>query len=634
MSIFKETFCQSPKRSLSKLFTKKSSLQNLCSFLTPKEKFLLLCNSKELAKEFDSKIDDAFMPREYQEKVKTYENYYEDLFYHLLMEIKRRAEMNGEKIKLYEFENDMVKYLKYLNKKFDKKIKLSLIKINNLEPWKLDFMSKLVLSLEKNIHLVVSMNLTDFKLSDYYVYYFKPSKAINTVEIIDIIYNHRESLINDFFKTVFDWSHINKLIFNSNEIDGVDNHVQNKKNYGYRFLNNAFIPNLEELDFRCKNANFPMLEHFLSKCSKVKKLSIQNAQFHNFRDICDNSVLNSFNNITDLKISTNLNNLDYLLYYFYPIFPKIKNFILEITTDEEEFINKDDYSKDKIRSQKNIDNNEYEQFANEYLKDDFIGESKDIAAKKFSFTTDNGNQLQKKRRGRKPINFTNGIKEEEEKLDLNKIKIVSTLSNLQQCESLTYEIKEQKALINRDNNKINDLIELLENNKTHLKYLDINIYKDDNIYISTYQFANLIQKISECKQLNTFILRFDLIEDYAKIFNKYFKLGDNLNKIQFIHNTDLDIMKIINEYPSLRSINLELIMNEPNYIKDNYARYSFDLEETKHQWKDIELANYPINQKTLNYLLNNKDANICLDVCVNLTDMDDTTFKELIKNFH
>ena len=634
MSIFKETFCQFPKRSLSKLFTKKSSLQNLCSFLTPKEKFLLLCNSKELAKEFDSKIDDAFMPREYQEKVKTYENYYEDLFYHLLMEIKRRAEMNGEKIKLYEFENDMVKYLKYLNKKFDKKIKLSLIKINNLEPWKLDFMSKLVLSLEKNIHLVVSMNLTDFKLSDYYVYYFKPSKAINTVEIIDIIYNHRESLINDFFKTVFDWSHINKLIFNSNEIDGVDNHVQNKKNYGYRFLNNAFIPNLEELDFRCKNANFPMLEHFLSKCSKVKKLSIQNAQFHNFRDICDNSVLNSFNNITDLKISTNLNNLDYLLYYFYPIFPKIKNFILEITTDEEEFINKDDYSKDKIRSQKNIDNNEYEQFANEYLKDDFIGESKDIAAKKFSFTTDNGNQLQKKMRGRKPINFTNGIKEEEEKLDLNKIKIVSTLSNLQQCESLTYEIKEQKALINRDNNKINDLIELLENNKTHLKYLDINIYKDDNIYISTYQFANLIQKISECKQLNTFLLRFDLIEDYAKIFNKYFKLGDNLNKIQLIHNTDLDIMKIINEYPSLRSINLELIMNEPNYIKDNYARYSFDLEETKHQWKDIELANYPINQKTLNYLLNNKDANICLDVCVNLTDMDDTTFKELIKNFH
>ena len=634
MSIFKETFCQFPKRSLSKLFTKKSSLQNLCSFLTPKEKFLLLCNSKELAKEFDSKIDDAFMPREYQEKVKTYENYYEDLFYHLLMEIKRRAEMNGEKIKLYEFENDMVKYLKYLNKKFDKKIKLSLIKINNLEPWKLDFMSKLVLSLEKNIHLVVSMNLTDFKLSDYYVYYFKPSKAINTVEIIDIIYNHRESLINDFFKTVFDWSHINKLIFNSNEIDGVDNHVQNKKNYGYRFLNNAFIPNLEELDFRCKNANFPMLEHFLSKCSKVKKLSIQNAQFHNFRDICDNSVLNSFNNITDLKISTNLNNLDYLLYYFYPIFPKIKNFILEITTDEEEFINKDDYSKDKIRSQKNIDNNEYEQFANEYLKDDFIGESKDIAAKKFSFTTDNGNQLQKKMRGRKPINFTNGIKEEEEKLDLNKIKIVSTLSNLQQCESLTYEIKEQKALINRDNNKINDLIELLENNKTHLKYLDINIYKDDNIYISTYQFANLIQKISECKQLNTFILRFDLIEDYAKILNKYFKLGDNLNKIQLIHNTDLDIMKIINEYPSLRSINLELIMNEPNYIKDNYARYSFDLEETKHQWKDIELANYPINQKTLNYLLNNKDANICLDVCVNLTDMDDTTFKELIKNFH
>lgn len=128
------------------------------------------------------------------------------------MEMKRKAENKGEKIKLYEIEDDMVKYLKYLNKKFDKSIKLSLIGIFHTDAWKLDFMSKLILSLEKNVHLVVSMNLTEFKANDYYAYYFKPSKAINTVEIIDIIYNPRESLINDFFKSAFDWSHIKNNI--------------------------------------------------------------------------------------------------------------------------------------------------------------------------------------------------------------------------------------------------------------------------------------------------------------------------------------------------------------------------------------------------------------------------------------
>ena len=39
------------------------------------------------------------------------------------------------------------------------------------------------------------------------------------------------------------------------------------------------------------------------------------------------------------------------------------------------------------------------------------------------------------------------------------------MANLQQCESLTYEIKEQKALINYRKNKINDLINIIENNK-------------------------------------------------------------------------------------------------------------------------------------------------------------------------
>ena len=203
---------------------------------------------------------------------------------------------------------------------------------------------------------------------------------------------------------------------------------------------------------------------------------------------------------------------------------------------------------------------------------------------------------------------------------------------MQQCESLTYEIKEQKALINSKKNKINNLIHIIENNKSHLKYLDINIYNDEAIIIDINQFTSLIQKISECKKLNTFILRFELVEEYAKIFNEYFHLGNNLNKINLVHNTDLDIMAIINEHLNLNSLNLELIMNEPNYTKENYEKYYFDLDINRN-WKEIDLSNYPINSKNMEYLKNNRNIDITLSACVNLTEMDDLDFKNMIETF-
>ena len=236
-----ETLVKSPKRSLSNLFQRKSSLENLCSFLSPKEKFRFLCNGKDLPKELDSKLDDVFIPREYQEKIKSYQNYIEELFYQILHQLKRNAENKGQKIILYEFENDLVKYLKYLVNKYDKIIKISLTRIYNDEPWKIDFVSKLLLALDKNVHLVMSMNLSEFKMNDCYLYYIKPSKAINILEIVDIIYNPKDILLDEYLKTIFVWSHIKKIIINSVNINWTK---YNNQGFGYKFLNSANIPKL------------------------------------------------------------------------------------------------------------------------------------------------------------------------------------------------------------------------------------------------------------------------------------------------------------------------------------------------------------------------------------------------------
>ena len=91
-------------------------------------------------------------------------------------------------------------------------------------------------------------------------------------------------------------------------------------------------------------------------------------------------------------------------------------------------------------------------------------------------------------------------------------------------------------------------------------------------------------------------------------------------------------MAIINEHPNLNSLILELIMNEPNYTKENYEKYYFDLDINRN-WKEIDLTNYPINSKNMEYLKNNRNIDITLSACVNLTEMDDLDFKNMIETF-
>ena len=273
--------------------------------------------------------------------------------------------------------------------KYNKIIKISLTKIFKAEPWKIDFLSKLLLTLDKNVHLVMSMNLSELNVNDYYLYYIKPSKAINILEIVDIIYSPRESLLDEFLKAAFDWSHLNKIIINTDNINWASN---NARAFGYKFLNCANIPKLTELNIRSKNSNIHFLEHFLIKCSEIKKLSVEYLQFKNQHQMNDNSVLKFYKNITDLKLATNLDNLDEILYYFYPIFPRIKTFHLEIDNDEDEISNSqyDSLQTNKKICTKNKDDNndEYETFVKKYLKkDDSIGDTRNLSMKKISFFT-------------------------------------------------------------------------------------------------------------------------------------------------------------------------------------------------------------------------------------------------------
>ena len=217
-------------KSLSDLFPK-SIIEKIFSFLSEKQKFSLLKHSKHLLEEYDSKIDDYFISRKYQEKIKNDNNNFEDIFYLILNDIKKEKNNNGQKICLYEIENSFVNYAKYLTEKCNKMIKLSLVNINNMEIWKLEFISKLFQFLNKNIHLKIKLNNLELKIHDIFSFVCKFSKAINILEIDDIFNNssnlkHLKEEINSYFN----WNTINKIIINMNCCDTlIDGYDKKKK---------------------------------------------------------------------------------------------------------------------------------------------------------------------------------------------------------------------------------------------------------------------------------------------------------------------------------------------------------------------------------------------------------------------
>lgn len=646
---------------LSNLSQNKSIVEKIISFLTQKDKFRLFSCSKHLLKEYDIKIDDFFFPRKYQDQIKNYNKTYEDLFYKILNDIKKEKEKNGEKICLYQIENNMVKYLKYLTIKYDKMVQISLINVNSMEIWKLDFISKLFETLEKNIHLKLSLNYFDVKNNEIFSYICRFSKAVNILEIVEV-YTNKSQLknknINEDIVSCFNWNTINKIIINVNE---------NIKNKEYEFRSEKFLiyllnliktPNLTEFVSKCNYLNFNEIEEFIKKNGKnIKSLNLENYKLKNDSEIDNNSMIKYLESINELSLIIDENNLEKLLCFFYPIFPKIKKFHLVIN-DRDEQINDDkikENEKDKKsqrrrgrkKKKKEIDQegnktktikkdnqlkfclNQLNYFSeipnidfdfNELLDkagndEDTFGNTKNINLKTITFTSD-----------KKEIS-------KEKKKKINNNKYISTLSNLNNCESLTYEIKSNNINLNVDKgiNILSYLISALEVNCNNLHYLEIYINNNDLEPLKIKEFELLIKKISECKNLNTFIFEFELFNEYASLFNKFFDIGKNLTHLSLIHSTDLDIMKIINRHVNLINIKFELISNSAKISKEIIKNYYFNLDLNR-KWESIDLTNYPINQNLHNFLDENKNIASSLNSCTNAFCIDENIINMMNKN--
>ena len=259
-----------------------------------------------------------------------------------------------------------------------------------------------------------------------------------------------------------------------------------------------------------------------------------------------------------------------------------------------------------------IPNFDYEPIDNikdEDTSDDFE-KSKNINLRKITFTSE-------KKEIKKNVH---------NKKQNNNYLFLSSLSNLSNCESLKYEIRTNNLYF-IDKNRINTLsylIDLLEVNKNNLHYLEIYINNNELNPMNIYDFELLIKAISNCKKLNTFIFEYELKEEYISIFNNLFNIGDSLTHLSLIHNSELDVVKIISENENLTNVKFEL-------ISENFENFYYDFD-LKRNWESIDLTNYPIYQSIADLLKSNKNINYFLDSCVNCVDLDENDMKDLLKN--
>ena len=202
-----------------------------------------------------------------------------------------------------------------------------------------------------------------------------------------------------------------------------------------------------------------------------------------------------------------------------------------------------------------------------------------------------------------------------EKLEINFNYISNFINTLKILSCLIYvnpNLKDLKITIPSQKVANNDNKSKEDNSKNYMeKFISYkSAYKNEEISSEGLdEFTDLIKAISSLKKLSSLRLNFDMNDDFTKIFNSYFNVGENLNNLCISHTRTLDLSNLFNLHPNLNKINFTLLDNKDN-IADKY-HYEFP----QRTWKSIILSNYPLNNSFVNSL--NKSRNSLTQLTLN-----------------
>ena len=175
-----------------------------------------------------------------------------------------------------------------------------------MEIWKLEFISKVFETLEKNVQLKIKLIYLDLKIHEIFDYICRFTKCINTLEIVDIYMNKNQySNFTEDIVSLFNWSTITKISINMNDFsEKINNDIDKAEKFLIRFINAIESNNLIDLDLKCNFINFNNIGKFLVKNGKnIKKLNVENYKLDDDSEIDNNAILKKFINANDLSLS-------------------------------------------------------------------------------------------------------------------------------------------------------------------------------------------------------------------------------------------------------------------------------------------------------------------------------------------
>ena len=194
-----------------------------------------------------------------------------------------------------------------------------------------------------------------------------------------------------------------------------------------------------------------------------------------------------------------------------------------------------------------------------------------------------------------------------EKLEINfnpKSNITNTFKILSCLIYVNPNLKDLKITIPLQKLTSNDNKAKEDNSKNYMeKFISYkSAYKnEENNSEALAEFTDLIKSISSLKKLSSLRLIIDMNDNFTKIFNSYFNVGENLNYLCISHTSSLNLSNLFDLHPNLNNINFTLLDN--NGITDTY-QYEFP----QRTWKGIILNNYPLNSSFVNSLNNSKNS--------------------------
>jgi hypothetical protein len=545
-------------------------LSDVFAYIPIKRAYQIIKMNKKLSKSLNINIGDCYLDKKYQEIIIKSKGAINSIFQESFNLYQSSDQQNKNDLSFQKLITNIIKYLKYLYMKKELKTIVVVIDGNIYNSWMyFTFIIEVIRNLKEGLTIKLK-NHINYKYYELIKDALQNLDEIKSVSLYEFRTNEKnEKFIQNYFKYC-DWTKVKCLNFRESQVNFKSNDIPkilipSNANFRKIIIDNRNVFNLNNL-YHLISTHGNHIEYFKIYYFTDKYFYAKG------KNKLEKDIFQKLTKATKIKFMK----INHLLFFtFLLLFKKSLSTIKVLVLD-----NIYESSKENIMY--------IEEHFNDIVK--LITKLCNLEKLEINF------------------NHTSNI--------INTFKILSCLIYVNpNLKDLKITIPSQK-LSNTDNKSKEDKSKNYMEKFTSYK----SAYKnEENSSDELTEFTDLIKAISSLKKLSNLRFNIDMNDNFTKIFNSYFNVGENLNNLYINHTRSLDLVNLFDLHPNLNKINFTLLDNK-DYIAEKY-QYEFP----QRTWKSIILNNYPLNSSFVNSLIksNNSLSQLTLNNSYNISEKSD-----------